>query len=324
MKQRSFLAGLLVLVVSLFLLLYAIPSTAQALEKVKFATSVKMSPDAYLVTPVAQEQGFWKENGLKAEWIPMRGSGTLYRAVAAGEVKIGSTPGISFVQAAGRGIPVMVVSSLETKKSFHVWVLKNSPLKKADDLKGKKIRVGIPRIGGSSYAYGLAFSKILGFDVKFLAVGGLAEAVASLRREVVDFITQPIHVLIKLEEKGQVRDLLRIGDYLPKPWAQSIVFSEQKFANSKPDTVKRVIKTVLRTSRFIKDNPAWVKKRIMEMHKISEASAQKIYDDFAFSTDGKIATQAIGNIRRFALKYKLVKGGKLPPLSKLFTNKFTR
>ncbi|MEE8448015.1 MAG: ABC transporter substrate-binding protein [Thermodesulfobacteriota bacterium] len=126
-----------------------VPWKGQTAEKINFGTAVKMSPEYYLTMPAAQEQGFWKKNGLDAQWVPMRGSGTLYRTVAAREIKVGASPGVSFIQAAGRGIPVLIISTLETSQSFHGWVLKNSRFKRADDLKGKPVRVGIPRIGGA-------------------------------------------------------------------------------------------------------------------------------------------------------------------------------
>src|SRR3972149_933258 len=87
-----------------------------AIEKIKFGTPVKGSPSNYLPVVAAEDKGYWKENGLEAEWWPFTGASPLFQAVTAGSVLVGLAPAISVIQTQARGVPVLMVAKLYGKE----------------------------------------------------------------------------------------------------------------------------------------------------------------------------------------------------------------
>lgn len=146
MAKRAFstwLAGLAIVT-----LMFTIPSPAPALDKLKFGTPLKMSPNNYLPLLAGEEFGYFKQQGLDIEWIPFTGSSPMFRAVAAKSVNVGLAPTISFIRAAARSIPVIMIAGVTREDQFVLWVLADSPLRRPGDLKGAKI--GLSCLGGTT------------------------------------------------------------------------------------------------------------------------------------------------------------------------------
>src|SRR4030042_745695 len=99
-----------------------------------------------LPTFVAQEKGFFAEEGLKMELIPFDSGTAIMDALLAGRIDcIGSTgtPGFWFAaQTAPDRFKIFLLygtTSLKDDNSFSVVVKKDSPLKNLKGLKGKKV-----------------------------------------------------------------------------------------------------------------------------------------------------------------------------------------
>src|SRR3989304_6114376 len=70
---------------------------AWGLEKVKFSTAVRGHP-FYILPPIAaQEKGFWREEGLEAEWVAFVSGAIQARALASGDVPVAFTSTVSAV-----------------------------------------------------------------------------------------------------------------------------------------------------------------------------------------------------------------------------------
>jgi NitT/TauT family transport system substrate-binding protein len=120
---------------------------------------------------VAEEKGLWKEKGVNVEWLSFKGSSAMYRAMAAKSVDMSISMGASAIQAASRGVRVVIVADLGAQLDFEVWVKGDGPIKKPADLKGDKI--GIGRRGGSSFALARFILNALKMekDVQLVSVG---------------------------------------------------------------------------------------------------------------------------------------------------------
>src|SRR3990170_3501509 len=120
-------------------------------DKLKFATSVKLSANYFLPVLAAEEGGFWKQNGLEVEWVAFESGRAHIAAVAAGAVTIGFATTMSEMQAAAAGLPTHVISALQPKDAFTVWVRTESRFREPKDLKGA--RIGVSGYGGIEHAY---------------------------------------------------------------------------------------------------------------------------------------------------------------------------
>ena len=96
---------------------------------------------------VAYEEGFFKKNGLDVELIHIPSTSRAIQAMLAGEMAFSYTDGRTAVQAALKGVDVVMLAGAANRFVFSFMA--RPEIKRISDLKGKKI--GITRIGSSTY-----------------------------------------------------------------------------------------------------------------------------------------------------------------------------
>lgn len=311
-----------------FVLMIFLSTADQAVpaEKIKFGTPVKEDPGFYLPVLAAEEGGFWNVNGIEVEWFPFQGGGPLYQAIASGRITVGGCVVSSSLQAIAKGkIPIVYVSDLFTPNDFMVWVSPSSRIKEAKDLKGAKI--GVARLGGAEHAYGRAVARSLGLekDVKFVSTGGTTEAVAGLKTGVIDAVVLPSEVMVMLKFAGDAQELVRVSDYIPKEWVDNVIFTTKDYLKNNPDVVRKVVKSLLQGTEFIRKNPRWTIEKLKSVSGYSEKAAQYIYnmEIKRFTRNGKIGAKALENVRDFLIKYEIVPEQEAPALADVYTSQFT-
>lgn len=105
---------------TLFLLSWLL-STAFSAEKVRVGTSTKVNPQYNLLMMAAEDQGFWKANGLEAEWFPFSAGGALARGFAARSVDMAVQDGAFAIDVIARGLPLVIVAELQAGQ----FIMKN-------------------------------------------------------------------------------------------------------------------------------------------------------------------------------------------------------
>lgn len=295
------------------------------MEKLKFATATRVVPSYYLPPLAAQEKGIWKKNGLDAEWVPFASAPPLYQAVASGAVAIGLTMSVAQLQAAAAGVPVVIISNLDTTDKFFVWARQESRFKEPRDLKGA--RLGVARMGSVQHIYGRVVAKAVGLedkDVGFVASGGIPESLAALKTGAIDAVILSIGPMAELKVKGEVREFSAVENYLPKEWLAHVGFAHRAFVKNSPDIIRKVIKSVLEATEFIRNNPSWATEKIRLTSGYSSEASRLAYEELSYSRDGKIDPRAVENMRNFTIEYGIVAKEKIPPTAELFTAEFTQ
>ena len=318
-----YLAIISILVLALTFTVLTLPKYAQAAEKVKYGTAIKVYPAYYLPMMAAEEKGLWKRNGLDGEWVPFRGSVALHQGIAAGDIMIGGDLATSVFQAANRGLPLMIVSNLVSWSAFFMWVRTESQIKKPGDLEG--MTIGVSRMGGPAHAYARMVMKRLGLanKVKYIGTGGVRVSPAVLKAGKVDAVPTGLSAMLRLKVRGDVRELMSINDYLPKEWLYSVVFAHKSFVKDKPDTARRTVRVLLQALGFIHKNPGWVIEKMKTVQRYSEQMANMLVKSYRLTEDGKIKKRSVENLRSFLIEYGIVSEGKIPPADQLFTNRLT-
>lgn len=298
-------------------------TNAQA-QKLKLGSSIKLSPIFYLPIMAAEEMGFWRENGLDVEWVPFAGSAPMFSAAASRALNVGLTDAPSLVLAAGRGVPVIGVSDLQSAELFVLWVRADRNVKELKDLKGATI--GVPRFGGVSHAYGQIVGKKLGRDanVKVVAVGGIPEIVAALKTGVIDATIEPTHLVIALKIQGVIKEVVPMAELLPKEWAGHWVFAHKDYIKSDEGTVRRLVKAHLQSTNYIRNNPRWAIEKMVAVSGFSEEGARAIFAGYQFPGDGKVSPRGVENLKNFLVEYGLLVKEKVPPVQELFSSDFVR
>jgi NitT/TauT family transport system substrate-binding protein len=186
----------------------ALPSIGrtQTLERVRFLTSIKNMDESYAPAIIAKHVGFFREEGLDVELLPVGGSNEVALQISAGNGDIGAaSPGQAIVgmqphlDLAVRYFYNMLYSS--------IWLISvpvESPIKTLADLRGKKL--GVTAMGTAGITFGSAFVKAAGLnpatDITFLAVGGGAQAMTAVRQGMVDGLMFWDTAVAKFEANG--------------------------------------------------------------------------------------------------------------------------
>jgi NitT/TauT family transport system substrate-binding protein len=309
-----------------FAALALVASSALAQEKIKYGSSVRLEPAYYLPVLAADERGIFKKNGTAAEWFPSNSGTDMQRALAANAINIGSSSAGADIPSMGRGVPVVILASLQPTDEFAVWVSAKGRLQKVEDLKGAKL--GVSRFGGLEHAYGQLVAKQLKLDkdIQFISTGGMAESLAVLVTGGIDGVVLTPGAMMELKLKGVVRELANIDQFRPKPWAGYTIVARRDYVQKEPDTVRRIVRSILEANRFImsKEGKPWAVAKIREIGGVSAEAAEFVYGTLHLSPDGKIERQAIANLSNFMIEYGLIKKEELPPLDSIINDQFVR
>ncbi len=247
----------------------------------------------------------------------------MHKGVASGGVDAGGNAALSLVQARARGVREVIIADMQLVDQPFVWVRSDSHIRQPKDLKGAKL--GVKRFGGMVHTYGRAAAKALGLEkeVKFVAGGGLRGEIAAIKTGALDGRVGPILGMLPFKSKADLRAAIDLKKYLPKEWADVVVFANKDFVDRKSDLLRKVVKAYLQSAEFVEKNPQWAIPRLKSFFRTSEGIAKEIHAGLRYSRDGKINIKGLQNVINFVIEYGIIPKEKAPSLEQLDTNKFT-
>src|SRR5216117_4355688 len=155
---------------------------ARAQTAVKIGTAVLGDYSMAGPVIVALEKGFFKDEGLAAEFIPFRGGPDLLKAVMAGEILVGITGSTDILVFREAGSPIKAIATHTEGNHFTLNVAPD--VHTVAELKGKAI--GVTRVGATTWIFARMLAKREGWDpdtgVQVVGLGGLDAQLAALAR----------------------------------------------------------------------------------------------------------------------------------------------
>jgi NitT/TauT family transport system substrate-binding protein len=239
----------------------------------------------FLPLPLGEKRGFFKEEGLQAEFIRMTPPVAL-AALTAGEIDYYTAIGPG-VAATIRGIAVKAVAGFTTGAPF-VLVAKPE-FKSVSDLRGKAIAVNT--YGSPLEVGGRLIVKHFGIDpdkeIKFLATGLFESRLASVQQGLSAAAMGSTPFEFFGAKLGLVV-LARALDLFNYP-ASGLVATTKKI-KERPDEIKRVIKAGVKANRYIHRERDGAISFLMEWLKLDKQTAGQSYDSLvkAFQEDGSV------------------------------------
>lgn len=205
---------------------------------------------------IAQQQGFWKDEGLELNLISFAGGAQINEAVLSGSVDfgiVGTSPAIAL---ASRGAKFVVVAGLayidETAPPELLVVRGDSPVQNVKQLDGKK--VAIHSKGTGSHVMLVAIERRFGVNFVILEIPAPAQW-AALRRGDVDAVMTETPFPEQMKALG-ARYVYGLPNKDVVPYFMiNVLVTTREFADRNPDVVRQVIKVTARTARWIMDNP---------------------------------------------------------------------
>ena len=182
---------------------------------------------------MAQEHGYFSQQGLDVELRQIAAGATLLAAMHAGESEIVFSGGPALALGNLQGLETMIVGA--TGSSLDIIVFVKPELQTFDDLRGKSIGAGRPK-SITDIAVRLGFSRV-GLepdrDVHVAVTGGLPESLAALQAGTLDGAALNVPMVFEARRLGY-REILSLAD-LRVSFMNSAVGATRQTIAARPD-----------------------------------------------------------------------------------------
>ncbi len=293
---------------------------AFAAQKLRVA---KANPHALSFVPldVGIAKGFFPSFDI--EISAFTGAAKAAQAMVAGETDIylGGGTDMAFV---AKGVPMTAVAALAGPPLLLAIIVPwDSPIKTADELRGKKVLVSTVGSTTEWLVKKLADVKGWGPDgITTVAMGGdLATQVAALRTHQVDAIVGTSSLGFQLEEKQQGRLLVPTASYV-KDFLLHAIFASNDLIARDPAAVRAFLKGWFQSIAYMRAHKDETVKLVYPITGVDEAVESKEYDLVMpmFSADGKFPPVALDTLAQSFVDLKML--DTKPDVSKFLTEKY--
>jgi NitT/TauT family transport system substrate-binding protein len=303
MKLRS----LAWLAIALTALVGISPAEAQAPKKVKIAMGARVINIAYPWLTMPQPLGFWKQEGLDVEVIPVGGSLEAIQQLAAGNVDFAQVNSSVVVQSDANNKMTLRSVMLNTVNDWSVVSLEDGPIKSMKDFKGKAIGVpalstgGMPMLKELLQANGLVPDS----DVSIVAVGYGAPAYDAIRSGKVQGLMFFQAAIAGFENLGGKFRYFHGADWREQP--DFSLNALQKTIDSDPKMVEGIVRGAAKGAVFSLANPDCVRRVHWKTWPDTKPAGQNLDEDTKIKWDlNNLKAQQTGMVEAFKLA-----GGKL-------------
>jgi ABC-type nitrate/sulfonate/bicarbonate transport system substrate-binding protein len=276
----------------------SIPS-AQAQTKVRVGQP-QVGTFQFVPLQIGSEAGIFKKHGIDLEVISFGGGPRVQQALAAEsiDIGIGSGPELAFV---AKGAPEIGIAAIaDAPYSVVLTVPKDSPIKTADDLKGKTISISSK--GSLTDWLGQELSRQLGWGstgINLAPLGSTAAQTAALRTRQIDGMIVEANAGYKLEEDGSGRVLVQFGDRI-KTFHIYVFYARKNFAEKSPDAVRSLLAAWFETIGYMREHRAETIEIVRRTAEVSQGVATRDYDELMgmFNRTGKFDPKALDVLAR--------------------------
>jgi NitT/TauT family transport system substrate-binding protein len=233
---------------------------------------------------VAQEKGFYRENNIDVDAVFTRGGGENVQAVVSGDAQIGLGTGtLAVITAFVKKAPIKIAAAEITGMDAFWYVLAGTPVRKLEDLAGKKIAYSRP--GASSHMAVLAIAdqiKAKGLKpAEPVSLGGIPEVYTGVRTGQADAGWSVAPFQLDRVEKGELRVVVR-GEEIAamRDITARVHFVNTDFAAKNPDAVRGFFRAQQKALDYMFDRKEEVAKiwiRRAEL-KFPESAVLKTWD----------------------------------------------
>ena len=311
---------------------------AQTLEKPKVSIAVGgKNLFYYLPLTVAEQLGYFKDEGLQVEISDFAGGAKALQALVGGSADVvsGAYEHTILMQAKNQPIVAFV---LQGRAPQIVLAVNNKTMpnyKGIADLKGKKIGVTAPGSSTSIMAsFVLAKAGLKPTDVSFIGVGAASGALSAIRSGQIDAIANLDPVIAMLEQKNEIkavadtRTLKDTNEVFGGPMPAATLYASEAFVKKYPNTTQALANAMVRALRFIqKAGPSDIIKAVPESYLLGDralyiAAFLKVRE--AISPDGIMPDAGPATALKTLQAFDTELAAKKIDLSRTYTNDFAK
>jgi len=235
------------------------------------------------VAPVylGQKKGFYAERGLKLELTPAQGGAAIVPGVVSGQFQFGFSNTTSLLVAQSKNVPVKVVangvaSTAEEGADFcGITVKKDSPIKSADQLEGKKVAVNtLNNICDTSIRESIRKAGGDPSKVEFVEMP-FDQMPAALDKGQVDGACTPEPALATVKAAGGRSIASNFYDVDPN-LTVAMYFTSQQYAQKNPELVKKFQEATIESLKYADSHPDEVREILTTYTKIPSDLLDKL------------------------------------------------
>jgi NitT/TauT family transport system substrate-binding protein len=263
---------------------------------------------AFIPADVGVETGIFKKHGLDLDISSFAGDAKMVQALTAGslDIALGGSPSFAAIV---KGAPMKAVAVFSGAPNIIMLVvLKDSPLKTVDDLKGKTISVS----GTGSLTFWLTqqLSRRLGWGddgIKITPLGASEAQIAALMTHQIEGTTTDSVTVDKFVESGNGRILVNFGEYFPD-FVTSCIYATNPLIESRPEVLKAFLAGWFETIAYMRDHRQPIIELTTKQIGMSPGVAAAIYDDTmpTMSLDGRFNPKALDVLANSFVDTKLL------------------
>ena len=307
--MRTFYSVLTAAAVSML----ALPGTTSAQTKITIGIPTSPPNIVHMPAIVAKELGLYKKAGLDVDIVSLGDGVKVYRALLAGNIDLGLTPGAPTIIGRANGATVKALSANLPK--FEASMVVRGDIKTMADLKGK--RIGIQEPGGFADLLSrsvLRAAKIDPKDVNFVSIA--SEDVPALVANQVD--TAILHVEQEMFAKSKVPDLHAIGrmwELQPKT-LYTFLSATEKTTKEKAAAVQAVVTANIEATRIMYTDKAKVMPIFVKQTGYPEKILSESYDfmvkECIWDANSGLGPERVNFTADLMTKIGNIKEGKMP------------
>jgi len=303
----------------------ALPAAAHA--QTKITVGIPTSPPNIVHMPVivAKELGFYKKAGLDVNIVSLGDGVKVYRALLAGNIEFGLTPGAPTIIGRSNGAAVKALSANLPK--FEASMVVRSDIKTMADLKGK--RIGIQEPGGFADILSrsvLRSAKIDPKDVNFVTIA--SEDVPALVANQVD--TAILHVEQEMFAKTKVPDLhaiARMWELQPKT-LYTFLSATEKTIKEKPEIVQAMVTANIEATRAMYSDRAKIIPILVKQtgypEKVLAESFDFLVQQCIWDANSGLSPERVNFTAQLMTKIGNIKEGKTPSYDDVVDTTFAK
>ncbi|PUA20051.1 ABC transporter substrate-binding protein [Glaciimonas sp. PCH181] len=311
---------------------------AQTLEKPKVSIAVGgKNLFYYLPLTVADQLGYFKDEGLTVEISDFAGGAKALQALIGGSADVvsGAFEHTISMQAKNQIITAFV---LQGRAPQIVMAVSNKTMpnyKTIADLKGKKIGVTAPGSSTSMMSnFVLAKGGLKPTDVSYIGVGATAGALSALRSGQIDAIANLDPLITMMEQKNEIRiisdtrTMKETNAVFGGPMPAATLYASADFIKKYPNTTQALTNAMVRALRWLqKAGPSDIVKAVPESYLLGDRA---LYIDAflkvreAISPDGVFPEAGPATALRTLQTFDPTLADKKIDLSKTYTNAFVK
>ncbi len=311
---------------------------AQALEKPKATIAVGgKNLLYYLPLTVAEQKGFFKDEGLDLQIVDFAGGARALQAVVGGSADVvsGAFEHTVNMQFKGQRMRAFVLQGRAPQIVLAVSTKTMAGYKTVADLKGKKIGVTAP--GSSTNVmvnFILAKAGLKPSDVSIIGVGAAQGAVAAMRAGQIDAISNLDPVITLLQRSGDIRivsDTRNVAEaekVFGGPMPAGCLYAPQAFLDKHPNTAQAMANAIVRANKWIQQaGPGDIINAVPESFLLGDRA---VYIDAflaakgALSPDGMIPDKGADTALRALASVDAEIGKAKLDLAAVYTNDFVK